>query len=148
MDHFSATKHHRDLDLVPFHQELAGVVELKVEIVLIRPGTKLHLFEGRRVGLLARTLFLLLILELAVVHDPANRGTRRRRNLDEVETFVARNDQRFLRRHDAQLFAISPDHSDFTDTNTFVDPGRITLRGYDSKLRSSRYLIVLLRRMV
>jgi hypothetical protein len=43
------------------------------------------------------------------------------------------------------LLAVSTDDSDLTDTDSFIHPGRVALRSYDSELGSNRYLTFLLR---
>src|SRR5690606_17797089 len=83
----TTTEHDRDAALVALFDELAEVAELGVKVMLARLGTELDLFDLDD-GLLLfelRGLALLLILELAVVHDLADRWTRHGLHFDEVE---------------------------------------------------------------
>jgi hypothetical protein len=43
------------------------------------------------------------------------------------------------------LLAVCTDDTDLTDTNSFIHPGRVALRSYNSELGSNRYLTFLLR---
>ncbi len=148
MHHLAATEHHGDFDLVAFHQEFSSVVELEIQIVLVGSRSKLDFFERRRMGFLARTLLLLLIFVLAVIHDSTNGRTRIGGHLNEIQAVFTRNNQSVLGRHYTQLLAVGADNTDLADSNSFIDPGCIALWGYDSELRSNRYLTFLLRPMV
>jgi len=65
-------------------------------------------------------LLLLQKLELAVVHDLADRRPLLGGHLDQIQLRFARQIQRLLRRHDAQLFPIDANEADRTDANLFV----------------------------
>jgi hypothetical protein len=69
---------------------------------------------------LARAL-LFLVLVLPEVHDAADRRHGARRDLDEIEPFLARDHQRLLRRHDAELLAEIVNHPDLAHADTLVD---------------------------
>ena len=64
---------------------------------------------------------LLLVLILAVVHDPADRRHRGGRDLHQVEAFLPGDGQGLRRGHDAQLLPRVVDHADFADADAFVD---------------------------
>ena len=89
-------------------------------------------FSWLAARLLPRLLGLLLLRvpELAVVHDPADRRRRGRRDLDQVELLAARRcAERVVRRHHAELRPVGVDHADLAGTDLLVDP--------DSSLRPS-----------
>jgi hypothetical protein len=67
------------------------------------------------------SLFL-LIFELAVVHDAADRRLLVRRHLDQVEARVARLLQGVVGAYHSQQFSIGRHHSDRGDADLFVDP--------------------------
>jgi len=77
--HLTPPEHDRDLHLVPRLEELTGVVHLEPVVVTLDLGTHLDLLELRLVLLLLGLALapVLLVLELAVVHDPADRGAGR-----------------------------------------------------------------------
>ena len=56
-------------------------------------------------------LFILLVLELAKVHDPANRRSLVGCDLDEVQLGIPRTAHRFIKRDDSVLGAIGTDDS-------------------------------------
>jgi hypothetical protein len=64
----------------------------------------------------------LLILELPVVHDLADRRICERRDLDEVEPVPLGLKERLLPRNDPDLGTIRTDQSYFRGANTVVDP--------------------------
>jgi hypothetical protein len=78
---------------------------------------------------------LLLVLELAVVHDAADRGPGQRRDLHEVQALLFGDLKRLLDRHDADLLAIRGDHAHRADadlpvdTQLVVDGRRLRKRG-------------------
>jgi hypothetical protein len=74
-------------------------------------------------------LFAFLVLELPVVHDPADRRHRGRRNLDQIEAFLSGKDESLGRRHDAQLLPRVVDYSDFTDSNPLIDAETVITTG-------------------
>src|SRR5204862_901891 len=71
--------------------------------------------------LLALLLLLLgfLVLVLAVIHDPADRRKRARRDLDQIEPLFLGEPQRLVRRHDAELLFLEDD-PDLRDANSVV----------------------------
>src|SRR5581483_9471698 len=84
-------EHDRHLHLVTLAEELLDLAGLRVEVAVPDLAPVLH-FLARNVGALAAGVTLalgLLVLPLAVVHDPADRGVRLSRHLDEVEVEVS-----------------------------------------------------------
>ena len=64
----------------------------------------------------------LVELELAVVHDPADRRVGHRGHLDEVEVELPGDRQGLGQRLDAELLTVGVDEADFTGTDAVVDP--------------------------
>ena len=88
MLHLTTTEHDRDLDLVTLAEELFNLSGLGVEVAGPDLGPVLHFLDRQVRGLLPRFLGALIgfVLELAVVHDPANRWVRPICDLDQVES--------------------------------------------------------------
>jgi hypothetical protein len=66
-------------------------------------------------------LLLLLILELAEVHDPADGRLLVRSHLDKIEAGLTSAIQRLFRRDDPELFAVAGDHPDRRDPDLLVN---------------------------
>jgi hypothetical protein len=64
----------------------------------------------------------LLVLPLAVVHDPADRGIRLCGDLDEIEVLFTSNGECLWKRLDPDLGAVWSDESYFASPNAVVDP--------------------------
>src|SRR5690606_14854886 len=118
-----ATKHHRDLHLVAFLQEPARVPDLELEVVRLDARPHLDFLDLDLVLLLARrpSLPRLLVLELAVVHDPDDRRPRRRRDFHEVETLLLCRCPGLLDRQNSELLAVRADDADGADADLPVD---------------------------
>src|SRR5439155_6868335 len=63
----------------------------------------------------------LLVLELPVVHDLADRRVRIRRNFNEIESSVLRLAERLLSRHDPDLRAVGSDQPDLGRPDPLID---------------------------
>ena len=121
--HLSTTELQRDLDLVALFDESDDVACLGVEVAPadLRPVLDfLHRHVGR---LLPRFLGLLalFVLELAVIHDPANGRVGVGRHFDEVEFEASGHPQRIGDRLDSELVAGGSDETDFTGSDAVVD---------------------------
>ena len=77
-----------------------------------------------RPGLLG--LLGLLVPELAVVHDAADRRVGHRSHLDEVELEASGHPQRFGDRFDPELITIRTDQADLTGPDAVVDAVLLT----------------------
>src|SRR5205085_9057794 len=90
---------------------------------LFRLGAELDLLGLDRRRVLPSLLLLLglLVLVLAVVHDPAHRRERARRDLDEIEPLLLRHAHRLVRRQDAELGAVVRDDADLRNADAMVD---------------------------
>src|SRR5207302_1447421 len=65
-------------------------------------------------------LFFLLVEELAVIHDAADRRLRGGRNLHQVEVLLPGLFERLKWRHDADLVALVVNHANFARANAFI----------------------------
>jgi hypothetical protein len=119
----ATAEHDRDLDLVPLAEEPHDVTLLGLVVVLVDLGAELHLLDDR-VGLVAAGftgLLGVLVLELAVVHELADRGSAHRGDLDEVEVRLLGQAQRVARGDDADGLAVGSNEPDFRDPDPIVD---------------------------
>jgi hypothetical protein len=123
--HLATTEENRQLDLVSGVEELRSLPALGFEIMVVDLGPDADLFQLDDVLASPRfTLFpALLVTELAVVHQPADRRHGVWRHFDKVETALARHLQRIERRDDADLLAVLVDETDFTNPDALVDAG-------------------------
>ena len=121
--HLSSAEHDRHFDLVAALEELLGVACLHLQVVRIDLGPHADLAQDGRVLVLAGLAFLLrlLVLELAVVEQPADRRYRCRRDLYEVEVGFTCQLQGLSRGHDTQTLASPVDEQDFTSSDAVVD---------------------------
>jgi len=78
--------------MFPLRRKPHGVLDLEVQVVALGVGAHADALHLAGLGLLGGVLELLLLLiaELAVVHDAADRGTGLRRHLDQVEAPLIR----------------------------------------------------------
>jgi hypothetical protein len=65
---------------------------------------------------------LLLILELAEIHDSADGRALVRRHFDQIQIGLAGGSQGLFGGHDAQLFPFRGNDADRRDADLFVDP--------------------------
>ena len=77
---------------------------LMLVVAVVGARTELHFldFDDLLLGLGVRSLFLLEILELAVVHQAADRGLRRCGDLDQVHVVLAGHPQGVHQAHNAE----------------------------------------------
>ena len=118
-------EHDRDLDLVAGLEEPDDVALLRLVVVRVDLRPELHLLDDGEHLVLAALTGLLgrLVLELAVVHELADRRPRHRRDLDEVEVAVLGELEGLVDRHDADLLAGGTDQPDLGDADPVVDAG-------------------------
>jgi hypothetical protein len=107
---FSTLEHDRHLHFVLVLQKADRLSDFRVHIMLTGLGPQSNLFSLRLMRLLPG-LFILLVLELAKVHDPANRRTLIGRDLDEIQLGIPSPAHRFIERDDSVLGAIGTDDS-------------------------------------
>ena len=118
---FASPEHDRHDDLVFVLQEALCLIDLEIDVVLARLGTESNFLDFRLMDVRAVEFLLLLILELAEVHDPADGRLFVRCHLDEIEASLAGAVQRLFRRDDPELFAVTGDHPDRRDPDLLVN---------------------------
>ena len=121
MGQLATAEHHRDDHLVLVLQESLGLIHLELDIVLARLGTETDLLDPRVVDVGFVLFFLLLILELAEIHDSADGGLFVWSDLDEIEPRLACPGHRLVGGDDSELPTFGGDHADRRDADLLVD---------------------------
>src|SRR6185437_3769659 len=118
-------EHDGHLDLRPCLQEADHVALLRLIVVRIDLGPQLLFLDDGLLLILARLACLLsrLVLELAVVHDLADRRLGVRGYFDKVEIGIRSDAEGVFDTHNAYLLATWSDQADFRDSNALVDAG-------------------------
>ena len=123
MRHLAAAEANGDLDLVAFLKEPQHVAQLDLVVAHVGDGAELHFLDLDLLLLLLGGLRLLLgfELELAVIHDAADRRIAVGLDLDQVHARFLRQCQRFVTGQDTELFRFGTDdthprHTDFQVT--------------------------------
>ena len=120
----AAAEHHGEAHLVARLEEAPDMLHLEVHVVALGLGAELDLFDLDRRRVLAGLLLLLglLVLVLAVIHDPAHRREGARRDLDEIQALLLGDPDRLVGRQDAELLAtVFDDDSHLGDADAVVD---------------------------
>ena len=118
---------HAEDYLVLLGEELLGAVDLRHEVVVADLGTHAELFVFAVVCMALVLPLLLLVLELAVVHDAANGRLLLGRDFDEVEADFAGTCKSVDGFENTEDFAFMSDHADRRNADLFVDPLRLTI---------------------
>ena len=94
-------------------------------VVIVDLGSQFLFFDDGLLLVLARLARLLrrLVLELAVIHDLADRWSGVRRNFDKVEIGIRGDAKGIFDTHDAYLFPSWTDQTDFRYADALVDAG-------------------------
>ena len=128
MRHPAGAETEGDLDFIAIPEKLDTVADLDLKIVVINKahlggdGDALHV--GLALLLASLTLALaLLVLELPVVHDPADRRGRGGGDLDEIHSLTAGYIQCFTRGHNPKLLSVFAYNTHFTNANAVVNTG-------------------------
>lgn len=109
----ASAEEHRELDLVALFEEAHCSLHFDHAVVVVGLGPQPDLLERNNVPV--RSVFRLFLLEIlvsAVIHDPANGRLFGRRDLDEIETGLPRDRQRFARGDDPELLLILINYAD------------------------------------
>jgi hypothetical protein len=101
----TSAEHDGHLDLVALLEEPLDVALLRAVVVRVDLGADLDFLDDGLGLVLARLpgLERRLVLELAVVHQLADRGPRRRRDFDQVQVSFLGQPERVGDRHDPYL---------------------------------------------
>ncbi len=113
--HFAAPETQGDLHLVAVFQKLEDVAHLDFVVVGVRVGTELDFLDLDDLLLLAGLGFLLLslVLELAIVHDLANRRVGVWRNFHQIQPGFFGHFHGACGGNNANIFAVGADQADF-----------------------------------
>jgi hypothetical protein len=119
----TAAEHNGQLDLVSFFEEASRMLDFELKIMLVGFGSHLDFleFDPNLLLLRLRRSLGLLILEFAEVHDPANRGFRSRRDLDQIKPLLCGSSEGVGNAQDTKLSTFIVDDPDFTRPDIFVD---------------------------
>src|SRR5436190_363620 len=128
-DDAATAEEHECLQLVPFLQEFARVLQLEVHVVLIGVGPEADLlhFHGGLLGLDLLLLLLEVVEELLVLDDAAYDGHRRCADLHQVQALLLRHAQGLAEGIHA-LFHVIPHQTHLVHPEDLVvDPVRVFL---------------------
>ncbi len=125
MGHLPAAKLDHRPDFRALEQELAEVLGLELEVMVVDLRPVAHLLKLRRLLLLFVLLLFLrdFVLVLAVIENTADRGTGVGRDFDKVEIEITGTLQRFTGRKNADLASIRTDQADRRNANAVVNSG-------------------------
>lgn len=129
MGHFAAAEHDGDLNACALLQETKDVTLLGLVIAHIDLGSELH-FLDLDLGLVLTSLLGLhglLVLELAVIHDPTHRGIRVGRNLHQVKPLFIGDALRIADAEETELRSIYADQTAGGSGDLVIDAGVIRL---------------------
>ena len=120
--HLTTFETERRFDLVAVPEETNSLIFFGLVVVLVYGDGELDFLDGDDLLLFARGAFaLVLLVEIfAVVLDFADGRNGIGRNFYEVEGTFASHLESFEGRHDAKLFAVLVDNTDFACANAFV----------------------------
>jgi hypothetical protein len=120
--HFASAEAQAGFHLVAFPKKPQNMISFSDVVVLIHVYAELYFLQDDLLLVLFCRPFLLFLLveELAVVHNAANRWLRRSGNLNQIKTLFAGLSRRILRRHDAKLLAIRANHAYFACANPLI----------------------------
>jgi hypothetical protein len=123
MGHLAPAEEHGQFDLVPSIEELRGLATLRFEVVVVDLGPDANFFQFDDMLVAARlALFAaLLVSELAVVHEPADRWHGIRRHLNQVEPPLARHLKRIEGGDHANLLTVLIDQPDLANPDTLIN---------------------------
>ena len=120
---FPPPKGHGELDLVAAQEEIARVLELEGVVVALDLGPHLDFLQLHLVLLLLGLAGapVLLVLELAVIHDAAHRRAGGGRDLDQIEPLRLGERESLAHRQHPDLLPVVRDHANLRDADALVD---------------------------
>ena len=121
MSQFPAAKNDRHDYLVFVLQKPLSLIDFEFDVVLARFRSEADLLDLRLVDVGFVLFFLLLILELAEVHDPADGRFLVRGNLDQIKPSLPSASQRLVGGDDPELASFGGDHADRGNPDLLVD---------------------------
>lgn len=109
MRHFTTTETQCDFSLVAIIQELGQITQFDIVITIICTRTELDFLDQNdfllQLGFVS--FLLLLVFELAVVHQTANWRLRRRRYFHQINIGLFRQAEGFTQFYDAQRLVLN-----------------------------------------
>ena len=122
MLNLAATEAKRNLHFVSATEKAAGVILLRLQIVLFNPNTQLNLFDGNDLLILTGFLFPFGLFKaiLAVVHDLTNGRIGLGRDLDQIQSAIVRDLLRVAGGMDPQLRTVGINETNLWVSNFFV----------------------------
>lgn len=146
--HFAPTKPQRNLDLIAFFKKAQYAAHLDLVVMVFRAGTKFYFLDFDLLLLFAglSQFLALLKLELAIIHDLADRGIGIGRDFDQVQFCFGSTIKRIAGSNDTGLFTIFIDESNFTCRDFVIDT-RLVWITVGRRVLSTElsYLLILLR---
>ena len=99
------------------------MAHFELDVMSLDLRTQLDFFDVDDVLLLLRLprFARLFVLVLPEIHETADRGPRRGRDLDQIEPAICCHGAGFVRRDNSKLFPVFVNKPDRADTNTIVD---------------------------
>ncbi len=119
---FAAAEDDREDNLVFLAKELLGAIHLGHEVGVADLGAEANLFVLAVVRVTFMLPLLLLVLELAVIHDSANWRLLGWRDFDQVEPDSAGAIECFFGGDDPELFSFFRNHTNRGNADLLVDP--------------------------
>ena len=121
--HLTTAEADADFDPVAVHQELLCGLDLGVQVVGVDAGRHADLLDLHDLLILLCILFplLLIVAELGIVNDLADRWGGIGRDLHQVHAPLFGELVGLCSGHDAQLSAVGTDDTQFLVTNLFVE---------------------------
>ena len=142
MDDLAATEEHRHLAAIAVLKKTADMAQLGFIVMVVRFRTDLDFLDlhHRLVALGFLLFLLLLVLELAEVHDTADRRLRIGGDFHQIKTVFLGHGNGFITAQNTKLFPFGADYPQFTGTNLFVPahavlgyiPTRLCIKRSDS----------------
>jgi hypothetical protein len=132
MGELSAPEHHGDFHLIALLQKPSDVPGLELVVVILDARSILDLLHVHRVLLLPGLSCpsLLLITELAVVHEAANRRTSVRSHLYQIQSGLRGARSRLIEGNDPHLLSIGIDESNGADPNLVINTDSLVFDRY------------------
>lgn len=113
--HLASLELARDLDLVPFLEKTTRVLQEMRNIVFRDSRTDLYTLNFLLFALVFLLFSVLVVLEFAVIDDPADRRIGSGGDQNQVETLLLGHAERLPGTHDANLFAVGRDEANFAE---------------------------------
>jgi hypothetical protein len=138
--HFASTEEYGGLDFIAFSKKPQNVVLLGLVIMFIHVDAEFHFLDGDDMLMFFCLAFplLLLIHELAKVHDATDRGLCGGRNLYQIKVLFFGEFERFEGWQNTELISFVIDHAKFTCSNAIIGADKTLV---DTVLQDTKLLI-------